>query len=283
MEIKPGIYPNMSWKDYWSIPAISMSLLEYIDYSPAHLKEQIEHPRPRTAPLSVGTAAHWALFEPELFKKMVVVLEEGADGRSGAVKEIKKEAEANGKVVLKQSGYYTPKGDYVIGYRDIIAMSDAARNKDTIRELLKSPGYSECVVVWNDPVTGLLCKGKLDRYCEWRMWSVVADLKTARYAKPALWRYDIKRFNYHVRAAWYLDALYALEQMDRRWMWIVTEKRPPYESVVFEPSDKTLEKGREIYQRWIEKYSQCVEKDEWPGYADGIEPIDLPKPTITTE
>ncbi len=271
---KEGLHPSVSWDEYIRIPAINMSLLQNADFSMAHLHHAITAPGEKTHALNVGTATHWALFEPEKFKQMCVKMD--GDGRKKEFKDAKNAAEAEGKVVLKSRGYTTPGGSRVLGYDDIIAMRDAARSKSMIKTVLDAPGYAECTIIWKDGPTGILCKGRLDRFVECQGESFVTDLKTTKCAKSRIFGYDIRKWHYHIKAAWYLDGLYALSAEERRWLWLCVEKKPPYECAVYEPDDDMLERGRSIYQRWMARYAKAVDDDCWPGYPDGIEPIEMP-------
>jgi exodeoxyribonuclease VIII len=261
-ELKAGLFPNVSWEDYRAIPALNISLLEHADYTLAHLKHAETAPPESGDHLDIGTATHAKLFEPERFGQLVVVLEPGKIKTAG----LKKETRAAGKVLLSADEY-----------RTVIEMSDSVHRHSAARELCEARGFAECTIVWQDQNHGLWCKGRLDRFCQWHMWPVVLDLKTTKRAKAALWRYDLRRFKYHIKAAWYLDGLKVISpSAERRFVWLCVEKEPPYEVALYEPTDETLDRGRFIYQQWLAQYAQAKASGEWPGYPNGIEPIALP-------
>ncbi len=62
--MKPGIYPNIENEAYHRGPGISSSELKTIIKSPMHYKYLSENPRPQTANMALGTAAHALILEP---------------------------------------------------------------------------------------------------------------------------------------------------------------------------------------------------------------------------
>ena len=256
---KPGLYPHMSRAEYDAVDAMNISRLGEIDLTPAHFIYNCGHPKPPTDALEFGIVCHLATFEPEKLDAAVWVVDERHTPK------LKTEARRRGVHLLKSEELALAK-----------AMSDAVRRKTVARELLTAPGFAECAIVWKDELTGIMCKGRLDRICQWHQWSVVLDLKTTYSAAYHSFRWDAKKFHYHTKAAWYLDALHTLAPMDRRFVWLAVEKTAPHESALYEPDDADIAAGRENWRRWMLRYAECLNTNKWDGYPDGIEPMKLP-------
>ena len=62
----------------------------------------------------------------------------------------------------------------------------------------------------------------------------------------------------------------------RRFINVFFEKEPPYEVAAYEMDDEALDQGRSLWRRRLEVYKTCVEKDEWPGYSDAVQVVNLP-------
>jgi exodeoxyribonuclease VIII len=161
-------------------------------------------------------------------------------------------------------------------------MRDAIRANAAARELLECPGKGEMSFFWRDAETGIWCKGRVDRFCEWMGFSVILDLKTTTDASPGDFKWQVARQHYHVKAAWYLDGLNAVQKAQRRFIWLAVEKDPPYLCALYEPPDEpgafsrpdiSLQRGRSLYRSLLERYASCEKSGVWPGYSEGVEPL----------
>ncbi len=137
-------------------------------------------------------------------------------------------------------------------------------------------------VTWKDEETGLDCKGIIDRVCEWNGYTALIDLKTCVDADKDSFSKTIGNYGYHVRAAWYLDALNKIKPMDRRFFFVLVEKSPPYLCNWFDAhddNDALINEGRKVYRRLLKQYAECLKTREWSGYpvSDSPEPISLQK------
>lgn len=260
--MKNEILPSISREDYNAINALNISLLVEGDRSMAHLKYAIEHKRESTPAMEKGTALHLAVFEPAEFEKRVAVY----DG-------IKRGKEWN-SFYENCSATLILKPDV---YASIISMRDALHNHPRVKELLESKGTGEIGAVWQDKDSGIWCKGLIDRFCQCWGYSVILDLKTCQDARPSEFAKTIYNFHYHTKAAWYLDGLKAIADVDRRFLWIAIESEPFHGISIFDVGDEMMEVGRKNYKRLLSEYAKCKELGVWPSYPLGEESLELPK------
>jgi hypothetical protein len=61
------------------------------------------------------------------------------------------------------------------------------------------------------------------------------------------------------------------------------ESTPPYVVTPFMLSERALEHGDMLAQRWHEQFLQCEASGEWPGYTTGIEELDIYDPEDEAE
>lgn len=267
----PDIYPGMTRAEYDGIEAINISLLLHGLKTMAHLREQQQWPSPPTAALVFGQAAHVALYEPELLEKLVIRKPEFT-GKGARIARAEWLEENKHKIILDYDDYAA-----------CILMRDALRRNGDVRSLIESRGSGEVSFVWVDKETGLLCKGRIDRYCEAWGYNIISDLKSCMDASRRGFKRQVANFHYHVKASWYLNGLDVLQPAARRFVWVAVEKKPPFAAALYEPDDDSLAEGRRVYRRLLNRYAECLKADSWPSYPSGIEPLELEHWAYTAE
>jgi exodeoxyribonuclease VIII len=267
MKIEPGTYPDIPMSEYGQWEAANYSTLKKFDRTAAHAREMLLNPPEQTKPMALGSATHAAVLEPELFRTSYSVAPV-CDRRTTKGKKTWADflADNEGKEVLT-SGEYD----------QCFQMQQSAFENPLVFELVSGEGYTEFSFVWVDKDTGVLCKGRIDRFG--RLWghSVIADLKTTENASPDAWAREVVKYQYHAQSAFYLDGLDTCSpSIVRRFIWIALEKKPPYALAIYEPDAATLDKGRRMYRNYLRQWAKCQETNVWPGYDAGIQPLLLP-------
>ena len=190
---EPGIYENVEFADYLAWDAVSNSRLSLAAKSLAHYRDNAG-PESSKA-LRIGSLVHSGQLEPlELAKRYAVMPPFNRDdanvttaGERSYAKTTKyyqaKEEEfrrANqGKELVEQDEY-----DRMIGICTMVG------NDECARALLNSPGPIEVSLVWDDPVTGLRCKARIDKFNP--AAGRIIDLKT--YAPKPGGKHPIQKF-----------------------------------------------------------------------------------------
>jgi exodeoxyribonuclease VIII len=125
-------------------------------------------------------------------------------------------------------------------------------------------------------------KGKLDIICDSKGLnsSVIADIKTVDrgYANPSDFAFSIQKWGYAQQAAWYIDLFNALTSSDdpfttevkrSRWVFIVSEKEPPYVTVTLELDEHAIDAGRAMNQQRIHTLAECFRTNVWERPLNG--------------
>jgi hypothetical protein len=263
---RPGIYPDVDFADYLRWQAISNSSLQPATKSMAHylLQQSIEE----TPPMKLGTLCHAGQFEPLEVARRYVVMPAYEDKvrkptgerydkpkSSAAYKELVASFdEANrDKIVVTQSEY-----DDMLGVVKSLAKSPRAREYLT-------GGMSEVALVWIDPVTGMLCKGRVDHLQLDRRRA--SDLKTTADAAQA--ESLIAKRGYHRQMGFYCDGLKVLTGEEFNAAMVFGEFTGPVYGVRGAPfSATTLDAGRAEYRRLLDQIAKCREADVWPAYNE---------------
>lgn len=239
--------------------AVSKSWLDKIERSPAHLKAYLDGTAANetTPAMALGSLTHAMILEPERFSSDFVMCPR-LDKRTKAGKEAWVEFEdANtGKIVVPEKDWLQAE-----------AMRDAVYEHPSARKLL-TKGDPEQTVFWNDSNTGEKCKARAD----WLRENFIVDLKTTADASPAGFAKSIANFRYHVQNAHYTDG-FDLE----RFVFIAVEKAPPYGVAVYVLDEDSISKGTELRKRNMDVYAECKARNEWPGYSELVETINLPR------
>jgi hypothetical protein len=278
----PGLYPGIPASEYHRWPLASNSRLSRLRRSPAHLKAYTDEPPADTTALALGRAAHAAILEPFDFDADYTVA-----GQCEAVKKGDGLRCANGGVICDASqgwlcgvhgkGAVPVPGRHVLPAGEFAAcerMRDAVRDHAAASKLLAGAGEVELSVVWES--FGVMCKVRLDRLSPDIAGGAVVDVKTTRDASPREFERSIFAHGYHRQGALYLDALHAHGIPAEHFVIIAVEKEPPFAVAVYRLTEGAIDAGREQVRPLLERYGECLERNEWPAYPDTVQDIALP-------
>ncbi len=144
----------------------------------------------------------------------------------------------------------------------------AALDRDTVaHQWFTAPGPVELSIVWDDPATGLRCKGRLDKWA--RGLGIVADLKTCRDCLrfPA----QIAERHYYRQGAMYLDGLEVLTGEINRFGLVAVESVAPYGVMAAPLREADIAQGRAEYRRSLRQIAEARSLGVWPGYVSPTE------------
>ena len=263
--IEPGIHPNLSHADHLALEALSPSGAKDLLRSPAHYRAARDEPRPETPALRIGDATHCLSLEGRAaFNDRFAVAPDGIDRRTKAGKaDWAAFTEAAGERTILTAAEAEP----------VEGMADALHAHPLIPALLER-GQAEVSMIWSDAETGAPCKGRPDfaRFDD----GALLDLKTALDASPAGFTRAAFNFGYHIQAAAYREGAAALGRPISDYLLLTVEKSPPYAAAVYRLADAPLELGRRRWREAVALYSECLERNEWPGYSSSIQELTLP-------
>lgn len=241
--------------------SISKSGLDLVDRSPAHFKHVAK--REETRPMQIGSATHMAILEPNLFAAMYVPVREAADRRCKAWNYAVKAATVPEEFLL--TGPETER---------VEAMANAVRANPHMLERLSQKGDAEVSILAKDPETSLLVRIRID----WLFAGTRAmDLKTTEDLRSDAFFRSVWDYRYHVQQALYCDAFYWATGEKLRFEFGVIESKQPHVSVPVSLPADLVKCGEIQYRKNLNRYAECLAKDEWP--APHPEPYILDVPT----
>jgi hypothetical protein len=276
LDVIARITSRVPYADYAAIPAHSISALKNLRTSPKHYRYAMAHPKTSPA-LTLGTAAHCAVLEPERFERDFAIWNHRTKTgrmapRNGAAwDEFAAQAKEDGRVVLTV--------DEETEARDIQA---AVRgNPDAMRYL--ESGDPEISMEWETSVvraegesTPFRCKGRADWLTYVDGEPCLVGLKTARDHRHFVFGSAAARLGYHLQWAFYNDGYKRIVGRYPRTVEIVVESAGPHDSAVYTITDDIIQQGREEYRDLLRLHAQCNESGEWPGVYQSEQILTLP-------
>lgn len=257
-----GIYYDIpEWQYHADKTRISKHDLDVISISPAHFAHKCSTPTEYVSPaLKFGQALHCAVLQPSIYSGAYVVRPDFGDQRKTANKEAKATWETEH---AKQKWITEEDADRI---RAMVAAIEAHAGASGIMEAERT---EVTVYATNN---GVKVRSRFDA-----LDGFIGDLKSCASAAPEDFAKDCANYRYHVQAAFYLDNALSLGHEIERFRIVAVEKDPPYAVAVYDLDDRSIDRGRELYQRDLERYKQCLEWDHWPGYSQKPQLLTLPR------
>lgn len=252
--------------DYHSRGGISISRLKEIKRSPLHYRYRLDHPK-HTAPMTLGTAAHCAVLEPERFEREFAVWTNRTD--AGAM------SPRRGKVWDEFSALHEDRSIITADeYDKAMAMQKAIRSDATAMKYLQA-GDPEISMEWTFP-DGLKCRGRVDWLTHMDGEPVIVGLKTARDCRPFQFASAAAKLLYHLQWAFYYDGYFTIKGKLPRMIEIVAESDAPHAVVTYVIPEDVIVQGREEYNELLKLLARCEAESIWPGPAETEQILSLP-------
>lgn len=260
-----GIWLDLDEDIYRKAPGANQSLLKIIlEYSPAHMKAELDNPHEPTRPMKLGTTMHSAILKPSSLGSLYAVEPIGYDGRTQAGKAWK---EKHGhRMCLSQEEHQA-----------VIAMIDKINDDPGTSDLISGCDTEVSWFARMPGQDGVFSKGRWDGVNDSQ--KKIIDLKFTHKggACPRLFSRMVKSNMYHVQAALYSDAYERLMGKRYEFYFIVVENEYPYEFKQVKLEERWITLGRELYLSALDKWKRCSDSGNWVGYAREVETLVMPR------
>ncbi|CAB4137842.1 Putative exodeoxyribonuclease 8, PDDEXK-like domain containing protein [uncultured Caudovirales phage] len=257
-----GIYAGIPEERYHAGDQVSVSRLKLFAIAPAKARWA----PPRTSrPLAMGKLLHTAILEPaELERRYYPTSLARINERDSATQAAL--LRAGERELVKQADY-----------DDARRAADAVHKwSAVVRELITPDLATEQSAYWQDPGTGLRCRGRVDG--AHAIYRTLIDLKSARNATPDAFKWTVAEYGYHWQEAMYRDGW----ELAGGWrpevfLFFAVELEPPYLTGIYELSPKAVSRGWDMVRHYLAEWAECARRDEWPGLpADAPIQLELP-------
>lgn len=255
--------------NYREWPAVSQSELKDLAKSPRyyeakHILKTIQAESSRSQ--EIGTLVHAAILEEnKLWSIMAIppreVLASNGHRRGNAYDAWK--ASQSGKIIITEDELQM-----------IDAIVNQARKHPVLQMFLANKLQIEMPILWNDPLSGLKCKGIPDLVCK---TSYVVDVKTCQSVD------DIERavatYGYHLQAAFYLRGCSShYGNVYDNFVIVAVETNPPYRVHARLLDDQAIIVGNMRIDELLADYARRKESGDWSEAAEReITVLSLPK------
>ena len=251
--MKSGIYPNVNFKDYLAIKAVSNSYLGRLDKCPAAALVKQED----TPSLILGRAVHKLVLEGIEAFSSEFANAPTCDRRTKEGKAIWAET------LLRNEGKHLLSAD---DWLKVYAIYKAVKAHPRATEVL-AENVTEQTCVWTDKETGLLCKIRPDSVPDAGKMALV-DLKTCADASEDGFTRSIVKYGYARQAALYLDGYNAVTRSNAdAFIFMAVEPDEPYRTEVYLLDNEFIKYGREKYRWLLEKEKRCRAEKSYPHYS----------------
>jgi len=208
-----------------------------------------------TSSMNLGTAVHTAILEPKQFYKDYTVMPK-FDGRTKAGKEAKAEfyeqANLEQKEILEEADYEKITGILnTLNDKNLLASviaKEYCQGEKEISHYLNFQGVD--VRVRPDNIN--------------RIAGFISDVKTCQKNTPRAFRSDIYKYNYHLQAAFYSDALGLPPE---NFVFIACETNHPFGVQSYSLSDEMIEQGRNAYNKALSDWQFYLDTGVALGYS----------------
>jgi hypothetical protein len=250
-----GIHDGIPEAEYHAHPtSLSVTGAKLMLKAPALFKHRQANPEHRDV-FDFGKAAHAKVLGVGSTIRVV----DADSWRTKAAQTEKAEARAAGEAPLLTADY-----------ERVCAMAAELERLPLVRDLMKD-GRPEVSAFCTDEATGVMRRSRFDL-----LGDLVIDYKTAASAEPEAFGRAAAKYGYHQQAAWYEQIALDLGNPVRGFLFIVQEKTAPYLTSVVELVPEAVARGAELNRIALDRFRDCTQTGNWPGYGDGIHSVDIP-------
>lgn len=267
------LYPNLPMDDYVRdrVPAPSPTLSSSIAHriiSRSPLHGWARHPRlnpdweqETNDAFDLGSAVHAVLLEGK--RDILAVCDFADDWRSKDARAFRDEARAEGKIPLMPA-------QAAVVDRMVGAATRAILSRDLAGI---GPLDAEQTIVWHEENAWLRCRPDLIA----RNGSVILSYKTtSAVAEPDRYVRNIIDLGYEMQAAFELRGATEVFGAEPKYVWIVGETTEPFAVSLIGMTPALREYAMERYDLAVERWTDCLNRNDWPGYPTRVCYVDVP-------
>jgi hypothetical protein len=248
---------RMTYAEYDALPGVRFSRLKKMRVSPMHFQQDDESES--TPPQVLGTATHFATFEPDIFETECVVCD--LNRNSNDYKAFR--AGHADRTILKPAERDTA-----------LRIAEAVRAHGPAAEIL-AEGLAEHVVTWTDPETGIARKARPDWITPPSV-GILADLKTATDIGDNMFGRAAGRYCYHGQLVDYAGGLEIVTGVAYQSVIIAVENHEPYDVRVADVTGAELSAAQYLVRDLLDRLAECIATDSWPGQFPERGKLNLP-------
>lgn len=273
--MQPGIHHDLHPLAYHADEARSSSDLRYEWPTPSHFLEWLtsRKKKPETPAMRLGSLIHVAVLEPDRFDRECVV-EPDYGEIYGKHKNGHLTAEGKAARAEFQSEHF---GATLVDAEDkfrMVGMAMSIRAHTGAAKLIHCKGANEVSICWDDPETGIRCRGRIDKHST---GLALLDLKSCRSAHRRFFQTDASKRGYHAQAAMYEKGWSILTGEHEIYTLVAVESEPPFGVIVYTYGPDDIQEGWKVIRKNLRTIADCTASGKWPGYLpETVQDLGLP-------
>jgi len=287
---KLGLRDDIPEHIYHRSPGISKHALDEVAESPLLYKTKKDHPEPSTPAMRIGSATHAYVLETDRFTDEFAIEPAGAPKKptSAQLNAPKPTEKALISINYWKKWNDENAGKFVISnkpgddpfwkpgeWQTIQNIHDAVRAHPIASILLDpSQGWAERSAYWMDREFSRLCRCRVDFFNE--AHGLAIDFKTAESAGYSDFIRAVSQYRYHVQAESYTAGLKACGVPVKAFVFVVVEKKPPYQIGIYTLDAKARHIGHAMWRQAMRTFDECKKTDEWPAFPPEVRELELP-------
>lgn len=270
--------PNMRFDQYSDAPGINGST--FLKDTPAEMKFEAMRPREPDYNLALGELVHMAILEPDFFEGDTV--EERF--QYSPTKTLDSKAALSAFAADPSKPLVTPEMVDKARYMRDAAIGDKTGNK-LVKQLLSAKADKELSGFAWDEEQQILLKTRVD--FRPKKGNMICDIKTCASVNEMKFWSDLRKFQYHCKAALYLDVDAMITREAEKELFILVAisgpKGPsqgihdaPYLCRAFNIGNPVQDmslvaEGRSIYRSRLAMFSHAAKTNDWEGWENQSE------------
>lgn len=225
----------------------------------------------QTDAMRLGTIAHMAILQGDLFKSKYLVMPEfkslTADGKPSESKATKyyKDQVAEWTKSLPKDALVVTKEEQ----NKLFGMIESLTKHEMAVKLL-SNGKPELCGYWRDEETGIRCRMQAD-FVSFDLGALV-DLKTTSDCSWPEFRRTVEKLDYSFQMSMYAEGIKQITgKRPEHIIWIAIESKPPYEVRAYEMSPHYEIIGNHNFRYSLQKLKECIDSNKFEPLQKEIE------------
>ena len=293
---EPGVYRGIPAAQYHSCPYFSNSRSRLLvpPSTPAHLKAELDEPPKDKKVWKEGRALHACVLEPERYaaeyrvaEQCIATTKKGERCSKGGTVAV----HGGGEVCSTHAGDFQRDDEVLLVSSTDDAMARACREALRSHEIaggfLVTPDAElELTIIWRCPVTGVMCKARVDWYSPTMFDGLPMDLKGARDASEYEFAKQAHYNGYLRQSVLYRMGLNAVGLPAEMFASVAQEKTKPFELMVYmlgdeatgplpRPGEEPQHVARLLFGL-MRLWDRCHRTNTWPGYPRAVHTMTTP-------
>ena len=150
-------------------------------------------------------------------------------------------------------------------YEDLCYAIDRCRMDDEIAAYLETKGEAELSLFWDDEQSGLQCRGRLDRLCEFSDGLHILDVKFSGGCDERWVSKQLLAMNYYRQAAFYMTGVEKCIAKPKAFTFLFVRSVAPFDAALWQMNENDLDMGARHNRVAMDDLVDRITRNHWHG------------------